>query len=194
MLIIIVIVVINAIVAQVNSNEDAQSNTDSEEIYNNGNENTYNYGNEGNSSNEDTNTYVDRGNYSNEDTYNDVDEDNYSDIKIPHWDSIIKGVKEAASSFSHCRYTSWDVAATETGFEFIEGNVHSDPILLQLFVGPMLKNLNGNASREILSPPLDEPLFLIPGAIACSLHHNSFLIIRHNFWGQRKSVFQILKE
>lgn len=63
----------------------------------------------------------------------------YNDIKIPYWDSIIKGVKEAASSFSHCRYTSWDVAATETGFEFIEGNVHSDPILLQLFVGPMLK-------------------------------------------------------
>ena len=78
-LIIIVILVINAIVAQVNSNEDAQSNTDSEEIYNNGNENTYNYGNDGNSSNEDTNNYVDRGNYSNEDTYNDVDEDGYDE-------------------------------------------------------------------------------------------------------------------
>lgn len=52
--------------------------------------------------------------------------------KIPKWNDLKNIVREAAKKFPTSRYIGWDIAITEDGFEFIEGNYNSDPCLLQV--------------------------------------------------------------
>jgi len=43
-------------------------------------------------------------------------------LKIPHWDTVIQSVKEAAEMSDRIAYLGWDVAITEESIEFIEAN------------------------------------------------------------------------
>lgn len=43
-------------------------------------------------------------------------------LKIPHWDLVMKSVKEAAEMSDRIAYLGWDVAITEEGIEIVEAN------------------------------------------------------------------------
>ncbi len=53
--------------------------------------------------------------------------------KIPYWDTVCNGVKQAHSMLPECRFIGWDVAITEDGIELIEGNHNPDYELLEFF-------------------------------------------------------------
>ena len=43
-------------------------------------------------------------------------------MKIPMWDRVLEVVTEAAKKIPQIRYIGWDIAVTNDGVEFIEGN------------------------------------------------------------------------
>ncbi len=54
-------------------------------------------------------------------------------FRIPHWDILLEQVKKAAYIPEHIGYVAWDVAITEDGVEFVEGNVdHPGVTIIQL--------------------------------------------------------------
>lgn len=53
--------------------------------------------------------------------------------KIPHWDKVVKTVKEAAKVTPTVRYVGWDVAVGDEGrVIIIEGNAAADPDISQM--------------------------------------------------------------
>lgn len=53
-------------------------------------------------------------------------------FQVPRWEELKERVRQAALS-SAVGYIGWDVAVTEDGLEFVEGNVSTpDPVLIQL--------------------------------------------------------------
>ena len=54
-------------------------------------------------------------------------------FSIPHWEKVLAAVLDGASRLSHVGCVGWDVAVTEEGVEFIEGNVnYPDHTLIQI--------------------------------------------------------------
>lgn len=53
--------------------------------------------------------------------------------RIPNWDKVCEGVKQAHAMLPGCRFIGWDVAITEDGIELIEGNHNPDYELLEFF-------------------------------------------------------------
>ena len=52
---------------------------------------------------------------------------------VPHWDVVTAAVTEAAARIPNVGYIGWDVAVTEDGVEFVEGNVcYPDHTLIQI--------------------------------------------------------------
>ena len=45
-------------------------------------------------------------------------------FQVPHWDMLVEQVKKAAVLAPHIGYVGWDLAVTEDGIEFIEGNIN----------------------------------------------------------------------
>lgn len=52
---------------------------------------------------------------------------------IPEWEKVKSQCLAAASLIPQCRYVAWDIAVTEHGIEFIEGNHDGDFDLLEFF-------------------------------------------------------------
>lgn len=50
--------------------------------------------------------------------------------KIPNWDIVLQKSAQAAKLIPECRYIGWDIAITQDGVEFIEGNHDADHVLL----------------------------------------------------------------
>ena len=61
--------------------------------------------------------------------------------KIPNWDKVCDGVKQAHAMLPGCRFIGWDVAITEDGIELIEGNHNPDYELLE-FLDPKVGGKN----------------------------------------------------
>ncbi len=53
-------------------------------------------------------------------------------VTIPMWDKVVRLVLDAARKIPQLRYIGWDVAVTETGVEFVEGNQHPGHGFLQM--------------------------------------------------------------
>ena len=53
---------------------------------------------------------------------------------VPNWSILIQKSLEAAQSFPQCRFVGWDIAVTNSGVEFIEGNQYPDYEFLE-FIG-----------------------------------------------------------
>lgn len=53
-------------------------------------------------------------------------------VKIPMWDEAVSLVLEAAKMLPQLRYVGWDVAITESGPVFVEGNQHPGHDILQM--------------------------------------------------------------
>lgn len=53
--------------------------------------------------------------------------------RIPNWDCVIQNVQKAARLLPQCRLIGWDIAITNDGTEFIEGNENPDYELLEFF-------------------------------------------------------------
>lgn len=53
-------------------------------------------------------------------------------FQVPHWDQVKQAVTQAALMLPQVGVIGWDVAVTEEGVEFIEGNNTTDPIVVQL--------------------------------------------------------------
>lgn len=52
---------------------------------------------------------------------------------VPHWETVLASVLDGASRLPNVGYIGWDVAVTEEGVEFIEGNVnYPDHTLIQI--------------------------------------------------------------
>lgn len=68
--------------------------------------------------------------------YNPISGMRYFGIQIPYWSEVKKSILEVAKIVPSCRYCAWDVAITNRGIEYIEGNVLPDPNFLQLSFGP----------------------------------------------------------
>ena len=64
--------------------------------------------------------------------------------EIPHWDAIRKGVLAVARRTSFLPYVAWDVVATESDFEVIEGNSSPDVRTLQVHE-PLLRSFRTRA-------------------------------------------------
>ena len=45
-------------------------------------------------------------------------------FRIPHWDMLLELVRKASVMTPHIGYVGWDLAITEEGVEFIEGNIN----------------------------------------------------------------------
>ena len=50
--------------------------------------------------------------------------------KIPNWNIVLQKSSIAAKLIPECRYIGWDIAITNEGVEFIEGNHDADHVLL----------------------------------------------------------------
>jgi Sugar-transfer associated ATP-grasp len=64
---------------------------------------------------------------------------NIIDFELPHWDEVLKMIKQAALLYPKNRSVGWDVAITEAGPELIEGNHNWCKLLWQLPVKKGLK-------------------------------------------------------
>lgn len=53
--------------------------------------------------------------------------------KVPNWDKVVTGIKQAHLLLPGCRFIGWDVAVTVDGIELIEGNHNPDYELLEFF-------------------------------------------------------------
>ena len=52
---------------------------------------------------------------------------------VPFWDEIVQSVRTAAEMVPRVGYIGWDIAVTDNGPEFVEGNVDvPGPTLIQL--------------------------------------------------------------
>jgi len=60
----------------------------------------------------------------------------YFGLKLPRWEEVKKSIADVVKVVPTCRYCAWDIAITDSGIEYIEGNVLPDPSLLQLSAGP----------------------------------------------------------
>ena len=45
-------------------------------------------------------------------------------LQVPHWQMLLNRVREASGIVPHVGYIGWDLAITENGVEFVEGNVN----------------------------------------------------------------------
>lgn len=61
-------------------------------------------------------------------------------FQIPHWDMVIERVKKIALHNKENRSVGWDIAVTNDGVDFIEGNHDWCKLVYQLPVGMGLKN------------------------------------------------------
>ena len=61
-------------------------------------------------------------------------------FQIPHWDMVIEKVKKIALHNKENRSVGWDIAVTNDGVDFIEGNHDWCKLVYQLPVGMGLKN------------------------------------------------------
>ena len=61
-------------------------------------------------------------------------------FQIPHWDMVIEKVKKIALHNKENRSVGWDIAVTNEGVDFIEGNHDWCKLVCQLPVGMGLKN------------------------------------------------------
>lgn len=61
-------------------------------------------------------------------------------FKIPNWDLVIKKVKEIALHNKENRSVGWDIAVTNEGVDFIEGNHDWCKLVYQLPIGKGMKN------------------------------------------------------
>ena len=52
---------------------------------------------------------------------------------LPEWESVIENCIAAAKLIPQCKYVAWDIAVTNHGVEFIEGNHDGDCDLLEYF-------------------------------------------------------------
>ncbi len=59
-----------------------------------------------------------------------------TDMKIPHWQMVVDGVRRAAAALPGSQYVGWDLVITADGFSIIEGNNRAD-VNVQMH-GPML--------------------------------------------------------
>lgn len=53
-------------------------------------------------------------------------------FQIPHWETLKKTVCQAALLPPHVGYVGWDVAVTEQGVDFVEGNAYAGVNIIQL--------------------------------------------------------------
>lgn len=61
-------------------------------------------------------------------------------FQIPFWEEVIREVTQAASLYPYNRSVGWDIAVTDTGADFIEGNHNWCKLLWQLPVNRGLKH------------------------------------------------------
>lgn len=62
-------------------------------------------------------------------------------FRIPHWELVKAAVTKAAFRPEHIGYIAWDVAITEDGIEFVEGNAN--------FPGSTIIQLNGGVYKKL---------------------------------------------
>lgn len=58
----------------------------------------------------------------------------YIGMKIPFWEQVLSSLEEVTKIIPEIKYNGWDIAITECGIEYIEGNVMPDPNFMQLFL------------------------------------------------------------
>ena len=60
-------------------------------------------------------------------------EKNLSGYQLPYWTDVISAVKQAASIVSEISIVAWDVAITNKGIDFIEGNESFGSVIMQIY-------------------------------------------------------------
>lgn len=58
-----------------------------------------------------------------------------SGYQLPHWDKVIDSVKKAATIVPEISIVAWDVAITNKGIDFVEGNESFGSVIMQLYYG-----------------------------------------------------------
>ena len=75
-------------------------------------------------------------------------------FQIPYWAELKEQLIQAALLAPHIGYIGWDIAITEDGPEFVEGNVNSpDPIVIQLDDNGVYRKLEAFLKGEPESHP-----------------------------------------
>ncbi len=73
-------------------------------------------------------------------------------FQVPFWDELVRAVLEAAGRVPSVGYVGWDVAITEQGVEFIEGNVDiPDHTLIQMDLPDAYTRLSRFAEKHGIS-------------------------------------------
>lgn len=77
--------------------------------------------------------------------------ESYINMQIPNWEILKKSLYEAIKLVPEITYNGWDIAITTDGIEYIEGNVKSDPNLLQMFLNTGIYDVFLKAKKILVS-------------------------------------------
>ena len=71
-------------------------------------------------------------------------------MEIPHWNDIRHAARAAAGSLEDIRFVGWDIAVTDDGFEFIEGNSQTNLGVLQMAAKVGRRDIEAAAMKDDL--------------------------------------------